>query len=63
MIGKKNNVGKVDLDRLPAEATVLHRGATEEDFLTPEANQAVAEANVFLVCGGEIFSHTGQVTI
>ena len=58
MAGDKNTVGKADLDRLPAEATVLYRGGTEEDFLTPEANQAVAEANVFLVCAGEI-SHTG----
>ena len=53
VLAKENHRNLVELERLPAEATVLSRGATAEDFSTPEGKQALAEANVFLVCPGE----------
>ena len=53
VLEKENGPLLVELERLPAEATVVFRGATVEDFSTPDGKQALAEANVFLVCPGE----------
>ncbi|CAM9970731.1 unnamed protein product [Ascophyllum nodosum] len=42
----------VELERLPEKAKFLFRGVNMEEFSTSEGKQALAEANVFLVCTG-----------
>ncbi|CAM9602313.1 unnamed protein product, partial [Ectocarpus sp. 6 AP-2014] len=53
VVAKEGDPTLVELERLPKDgsASVLFRGATVGDFSTPEAQQALAEANVLLNCG------------
>ncbi|CAN0010287.1 unnamed protein product, partial [Ectocarpus sp. 12 AP-2014] len=55
VVAKEGDPTLVELERLPKDgsASVLFRGATVEDFSTPEAQQALAEANVLLNCCGK----------
>lgn len=55
VVAKEGDPTLVELERLPKDgsASVLFRGATAEDFSTPEGKQALAEANVLLNCSGE----------
>lgn len=53
-MAKEGDKTLVELERLPeGSASVLFRGATLEEFSTPEGRQALAEANVLLNCAGE----------
>ena len=53
VVADDDDCSLVELERLPAEATVLFRGSAAEDFSTPEGKQALADSNVLLFCAGE----------
>lgn len=53
-IAKEGDETLVELERLPDKAEFLFRGHGIEDFMSPGGRAALAEANVFLNCKGEI---------
>lgn len=53
-MAKESDRTLVELERLPkGSSAVVFRGATIEEFSTPEGKQALAEANVLLNCVGK----------